>query len=91
MPGGSRREKVLNCYLLSGAGAFLGTGEVNFTDQKARELCEEFGCLDTTNHSKYLNEKGSEFVGSKSKSWSLTAPGKHRVSLLIKEIAAFKA
>jgi len=91
MPGNSRREKVLNCYLLSGACSFLSTGEANFTDQKARELCEEFGCLDTTNHTKYLREKGNEFVGSKSKGWSLTAPGKHRVALLIKEIASLNA
>ena len=91
LPGSSRRERVLNCYLLAGACSLLSTGEANFTDQKARELCEEFGCLDTTNHSKYLGEKGNDFVGSKSKGWSLTAPGKKRVALLIKEIASSSA
>jgi hypothetical protein len=91
VPGSSRRERVLNCYLLAGACTLLSTGEANFTDQKARELCEEYGCLDTTNHSKYLGEKSNDFVGSKSKGWSLTAPGKKRVALLIKEIASSSA
>lgn len=91
VPGSGRREKVLNCYLLVGACSLLGTGEANFTDRKARELCKEHGCLDTTNHSKYLGEKGNDFVGSKSKGWSLTAPGRKRVALLIKEIASSSA
>lgn len=88
VPGSSRREKVLNCYLLAGACSLLSRGEADFTDQKARELCEEFGCLDTTNHAKYLAEKGTDIVGSKSKGWALTALGKKRAGLLVKAIAA---
>ena len=88
VPGKNNREKVLNCYILSGITEFLGAGETAFSDKSARSLCEQFGCLDTTNHSKYLNEKGNEFTGSKEKGWTLTAPGKRRAAQLVKEIAS---
>jgi hypothetical protein len=88
IPGNSNREKVLNCYILAGVGEFLRTGNPVFTDKYARSLCHGFGCLDTTNHTKFLSEKGNEFTGSKDQGWTLTAPGKKRGAVLIKEIAS---
>lgn len=88
MPGRSRREQTLNCYLLAGVCSLLSAGELGFTDQKGRELCNEFGCLDGPNHSKYLSAKGGDFVGSKEKGWSLTAPGRKKAALLVKEIGS---
>lgn len=88
VPGKSNRERVLSCYLISGALEILRTGDASFSDRSARALCETFGCFDTTNHSKYLNDRGNEFTGSKEKGWTLTAPGKKRAAVLVKEIAA---
>lgn len=87
VPGKSTRERVLNCYILAGVCELLRSGQSGFSDKKARTLCESFGCLDVGNHSKYLAEKGNEFAGSKDKGWVLTAPGKKRGAVLVKQMA----
>ncbi len=87
IPGKNNKERVLNCYVLAGAREILKSGATTFTDKEARSLCEAFGCLDTTNHAKYLSDKGNEFSGSKDKGWSLTTPGKKRAAALVKELA----
>lgn len=88
IPGKNNRERVLNCYMLAGVCELLRSGAASFADKDARKLCEAFGCLDTTNHAKYLNDKGNEFAGSKDKGWSLTAPGKKQSGLLVKAMAS---
>ena len=88
VPGKSKREKTLNCYILEGARELLRTGETSFADKAARTLCTQFGCFDSANHSTYIGEKGNEFTGSKDKGWTLTGPGKKRAAALVKEIAA---
>lgn len=88
LPGKSVREKVLNCYILAGVLELLRSGGAVFNDKSARDLCAEYGCLDTTNHSKYLAERGNEFTGSKEKGWTITVPGKKRGAGLVKEIAS---
>lgn len=91
IPGKSRPQQVINCYMLAGVCELLRTGEPTFSDKAARSLCDSFGCLDTTNHSKYLNTMGNEFTGSKEKGWTLTAPGKKRAAALVKEIASVES
>ena len=86
MPGKNRSEQSRNAYVLTGAARFLATGEVNFEDKEARTLCESLGCYDSTNHAKYLKDKGNEFTGSKDDGWKLTAPGLKRAASLIKEL-----
>jgi hypothetical protein len=88
VPGKNNKERVLSCYIISGVLELLRSGDASFADKPARALCETFGCFDTTNHSKYLNDRGNEFTGSKEKGWTLTAPGKKRAATLIKEMAA---
>jgi hypothetical protein len=88
IPGKSNKERVLNCYIVCGALEMLRAGDASFTDKSARALCEAFGCFDTTNHAKYLNDRGNELTGSKEKGWTLTAPGKKRAAALLKEMAA---
>jgi hypothetical protein len=86
VPGRSSKEKTLNAYVLTGLGKLLAEGITEFDDKTAKELCKTLGCLDATNHAKYLNGKGNEFTGSKEKGWTLTAPGLKRGAVLVKEL-----
>jgi hypothetical protein len=86
MPGSSDKDKTLNAYVIAGIAKLIESGNPGFDDKTARELCSTLGCLDTTNHAKYLNKKGNEFAGSKEKGWTLTAPGLKRGAALVKEM-----
>lgn len=86
IPGKSLREKAMNCYVLCGITTMLKTGKPEFSDDEARAVCQEFGCLDKKNHATYLKEKGNDFTGSKDKGWTLTVPGKKKAAALIVEL-----
>lgn len=73
IPGKTKKEQVRNAYVLLGISRLLKSGETKFEDKAARELCEQGGFFDHTNHMKYM--KSSEFTGSRDKGWVLTAPG----------------
>jgi hypothetical protein len=88
MPGRNRSEQSRNAYVLTGTAKFLATGDANFEDKEARALCESLGCYDSTNHAKYLKEKGNEFTGSKDEGWKLTAPGLKRAASLIQDLSS---
>lgn len=80
----SKREKTVNTYLMVGVAALLGADQAAFSDEVARQLCEHFGCIDTTNHSKTLKEFGNLITGNKKEGWKLTAPGLTLAAALIK-------
>lgn len=88
IPGKTTKDKVLNVYVLAGVSQLLVSGEPTFTDKFARDMCDAAGCLDTTNHAKYLAAKGNEFSGSKDRGWMLTAPGLKRAANILKEVAS---
>lgn len=87
MPGSNNREKVRNAYVLLGTGKLLSSGDPIFDDREARAVCERFGIYDQTNHSKYM-KAGNEFVGTKEKGWTVTAPGLKQAANLVKELAS---
>jgi len=87
IPGANNREKVRNAYVMLGIGKLLSSGESLFDDREARVVCERFGIYDQTNHSKYM-KAGNEFVGSKEKGWTVTAPGLKHGASLVKELAS---
>lgn len=86
IPGKKRPEQNINAYVLKGISTYLLTGEANFSDKSARDLCETLGVYDYSNHTKYLASKGNLFTGSKKGGWTLTAPGLKHGAELIKEI-----
>jgi hypothetical protein len=85
--GKNNAEKTVKAYVLTGLAALLASGEANFDDKAARALCESLGCYDSSNHTKYLKEKGNNFTGSKAGGWKLTAPGLKFGAVVIKELA----
>ncbi|MDD5586180.1 MAG: hypothetical protein PHY92_04385 [Alphaproteobacteria bacterium] len=85
--GKNTQIKTLNCYLLAGLARLFSKGERSFEDKSARKLCEHFGCYDSTNHSKYMKEKGNVISGSKSKGWTLTGPGLVKGAELVKGLS----
>jgi hypothetical protein len=91
VPGRSTRERVQNVYVLAGLSQLLVSGEATYTDAFARELCRRAGCLDSTNHSRYLSDRGNEFTGSRDRGWVLTGPGLKRAAALVKEITTSSA
>jgi hypothetical protein len=83
-PGDNKKVKTLNAYLLTGAANLIASGEAKFADKEARDLCTKSGCYDATNHATILKDKGTDFTGSKSTGWTLTAPGLKRAATLVK-------
>lgn len=90
VPGKNKKEKALNCYLLTGLTKLLLAGAPTFDDKSAKALCESSGCHDRTNHARYLKDRGNEFTGAKDKGWTLTSPGLKRAAQLVKEASAAK-
>ena len=84
--GKTNKERTLNVYLLAGAAKLLGTGDSTFDDKFARELCGNLGCYDSTNHSRYLKDKGNKLAGSAATAWKLTTPGLTHAATLIKQM-----
>jgi hypothetical protein len=87
LPGATTKtsEQVVTTYLLCGILSLMERGEPSFTDEKARQLCERFGCYDATNHAKYVKAIGNKVTGSKSTGWKLTVPGLNAAAALIKQ------
>lgn len=91
VPGKSNKERTLNAYALAGAARLIAIGDSAFDDKYARELCGNLGCYDSTNHSKYLKERGNKLAGSASTGWKLTAPGLTHAAVVIKQLAPASA
>lgn len=87
LPGKSNKDRTIAGYVLVGITNFLMSENPSFTDKAARDYCTEAGCYDSTNHNKYLKDKGNVIAGTKDKGWSLTAPGLKRGAEIIKELS----
>jgi hypothetical protein len=85
-PGKTKKEKMLNTYVLAGLGKFLTTNDRNFDEATARTYCKTFGCYDQANHAAHMRDRGNEFTGDKSTGYTLTNPGVKRGAALVKEL-----
>lgn len=86
LPGNatSKREQTINAYLAQGLAAYLSSGDSRFTDEQGRELCKQFGCYDSPNHTKAIKGLENRITGSKANGWKLTTPGLSAAANLIK-------
>lgn len=91
VPGGSKREKAKNCYLICGVRALLATGEPRFADEEVRELCRSQGCYDNTNHSKTYANFGNQITGTAGTGFVLTSPGCRAAADVVRLLASESA
>lgn len=82
--GDGKRQQTINTYLLTGVAALLSTGKAEFTNETARNNCENLGCYDIGNHANTLKKFENKITGSKAVGWKLTAPGLTAAAALLK-------
>ncbi len=85
-PGKSKKDQTLSVFVLAGLANYLVKGEGGFDDGSARKMCEDVGCFDAGNHSKFMKETGNWLGGDKQKGWTLTVPGLKHAATVIKEM-----
>jgi len=83
VPGKSKREQTVNCYLLTGLRAFLEADSSSFSDTEAMTLCKHTGAYDKNNHPKFRAALGNFVNGSKENGFELAGPGLKAIGELI--------
>lgn len=86
LPGKGTKQQAQNAYVLKGLEKLFGSGEPVFEDKAARTACQNYGCYDHTNHTRYVNDAKNILVGSEEKGWRLTAPGLTHGAALVREL-----
>jgi hypothetical protein len=86
IPGESKREQSINCYLVAGLQAMLSTGEPKFRDDEAVNLCKREGCYDRANHSTTRTQLGKRVTGDKESAFTLTSLGLEQAAMLVKDM-----
>ncbi|MBE9060739.1 hypothetical protein IQ256_07085 [cf. Phormidesmis sp. LEGE 11477] len=84
----TKSKQTVATYLMEGILSLFGRGHPSFDDEDARAYCEKFGCFDSKNHTKSVENLGNKITGSKDKGWELTNPGLNAAAELIKEKAS---
>ena len=87
VPGASRREMTVNCYLLSGLRGLLKDDVPSFDDGEAIEVCKRMAAYDKNNHTTNRQAVGNKMSGSKPK-FTLTGPGETAAAELVKQMTA---
>lgn len=83
IPGKSRREQTINCYLLVGLRGFLASDSATFNDSEALALCKHTQAYDKNNHTKFRAQLGNLVNGSKDDKFELSGPGLKAAAELI--------
>ncbi len=88
LPGSKKSEKSKNVALLYCYGSEL-MGDEQVPSSEIRGVCEEHGCLDSTNFSKVFDDKTTFLVDGKkggNKQIKLTFTGREKATALLKEL-----
>ena len=86
VPGRSKKDKTINCYLLVGIKNLIQNDEARFADKEAMEFCQRTLSYDKNNHTAHRQALSSRASGDRSSGFSLTVPGLRDAAKLVKEM-----
>jgi hypothetical protein len=86
MPGDSKRKQTAEAYVIAGLMAYIQTGDLQFTDDAARDVCRKVACYDQANHANYM-KAFANWIGGNKNSWKLSNPGLTKAAEIVKTIA----
>ncbi|HEV2270187.1 MAG TPA: hypothetical protein VGR92_12060 [Steroidobacteraceae bacterium] len=87
IPGSSRREMTVNCYLLTGIRGLLISDIPMLEESEAIAVCKRMTAYDKNNHTANRNAVGNRMSGSKPR-FTLTGPGEAAAAELIRRMTA---
>jgi hypothetical protein len=87
IPGASRREMTVNCYLLVGLRSLLKTDVPSISDSDAIAECKRMAAYDKNNHTTNRQSVGNKMRGTRP-NFMLTGPGETAGAELVKQITA---
>lgn len=85
VPGVSKREMTVNCYLLVGLKNLLKTDVPSIDDSDAIAECKRMAAYDKNNHTTNRQSVGNKMSGTRP-NFMLTGPGETAVAALVKQM-----
>jgi hypothetical protein len=89
IPGASKREKTINCYLLSGIRGLLRSDLPTLDEAETIAVCKRLTAYDRNNHTANRAAVGNRING-KRPTFTLTGPGETAAAELIKQMTAVR-
>lgn len=90
VPGASKREMTVNCYLLSGIRGLLKEDVPSLDETETIAVCRRLTAYDKNNHTANRQSVGNKMSGNKP-TFTLTGPGEMAAAELIKQMTLSKA
>jgi hypothetical protein len=90
VPGASKREMTVNCYLLSGLRGLLKDDLAVLDDSDAIALCKRLTAYDKNNHPTHRRSVGNRMTGAKPY-FTLTGPGETAAAEVVKQMTSSRA
>lgn len=87
VPGSSKREMTVNCYLLAGVRGLLKTDVPSLDESDAIRVCKRLTAYDRNNHTSNRASVGNRMSGSKP-TFTLTGPGETAAADLIRRMSS---
>ncbi len=88
VPGNSRREQTVNCYLLVGIRNLLQNDEARFQDKEALEYCQITHAYDRNNHTTHRQSLSNRVSGDRKQGFALTVPGLRDAAKIVKQMCS---
>ncbi|HEX4049311.1 MAG TPA: hypothetical protein VHY19_00335 [Steroidobacteraceae bacterium] len=87
VPGASKREMTVNCYLLSGIRGLLKDDAPLLDETEAIAVCKRLTAYDKNNHTSHRQAVGNRMTGNKPR-FTLTGPGESAAAELIRQMTS---
>lgn len=85
IPGQSRREMTINCYLLCGLRGLLKDDVPSLDETEAIAICKRLTAYDKNNHTTNRQAVGNKMSGNRPR-FTLTGPGETAAAELVKQM-----